>query len=72
MGVPAQVQAYLDGPSSPTPPGWTSNLENPPNSNAMAYTIFGICTFLIVAALSGRVYSRLFIVKQFHPEDCKS
>lgn len=70
--VSAVIQAYLDGPSCPPPDGVTVNLDSPANKNGEAIAVGAICILLTTAAIFMRAYSRLFVVKEFRIEDCKS
>lgn len=69
---PAVQQAILNGPAEAPPEGVTPDFTNPPNGNSEALAVIIICTILATLALIGRLYSRAFLIKKLHIEDCSS
>lgn len=66
----AVQQAILNGPAETPPDGTIPDFTNPPNRNGVALAIIVVCISLTALALLCRVYSRAFLVKRLHIEDC--
>lgn len=66
----AVQQAILNGPAETPPYGITPDFTNPANRNGVALAVIVICISLTGLALLCRVYSRAFLVKRLHIEDC--
>ena len=47
------------------------NLDNPRNWNTEVYAVAVICLILTTAATGARLYSRAFVTKKLHIEDCE-
>ncbi|KAF2734789.1 hypothetical protein EJ04DRAFT_512233 [Polyplosphaeria fusca] len=65
--TPEQIAKLLTRPALEPPPGVVPDFENPPDMNHEGATI----AFLIIATLATamRVYTKAFVLKQFHSED---
>lgn len=69
---PDVQQEILNGAALTPPVGQISNFDDPPNHNTEALAVAVICISLAMMAGLLRVYSRLFVVKKVHLEDCAS
>lgn len=69
--LPPEVQEQiLNGPARAPPPGVVPNFDNPPNRTPEAIAVIVVCLFFSTAAVLGRIYSRVFILKKVRLEDC--
>ncbi|KAI1419261.1 hypothetical protein F5Y12DRAFT_720941 [Xylaria sp. FL1777] len=58
----------LDGPAIPAPEGYTSMLDNPPNSNYIAIPIITLCVVLAAISFVTRFYAK-FLGKKLNVAD---
>lgn len=68
--LPVSFLEQLSG--IPPPPGQTSNFVDPPNLITTTAVVVAISTFLMITAVSLRVYSKQTSGRAFSWEDCKS
>lgn len=66
----SMIDAILDGPAMPPPPGVKPNFENPDNLShpQLAWLQLSIAT----AVVAMRVYTKLGVMRKMLAEDCKS
>lgn len=69
---PSGQQAILNGPAATPPEGVSPDFADPTNGNREALAVIVLCFVLSTLELLGRVYSRVFLVKKLHIEDCAS
>ena len=69
--TPAQQIEFLNGPGLKPPPGIVPDFDDPPNRNALCYSILllSICVSTIIVLL--RTWAKIFCVRKFRLEDCK-
>ncbi|KAH8732138.1 hypothetical protein GQ44DRAFT_735788 [Phaeosphaeriaceae sp. PMI808] len=67
--TPAQQQKFLDGPALKPPLGVVPNFDNPPNGNALCYSVLllSICVSTIVVLM--RAWARISCAKKYRVED---
>jgi hypothetical protein len=70
---PAALEKILNGPAATPPPGLKPNFDHAKNerSQELVLALMIICIILVTSATFSRLYSRIFVQKQFHIEDCK-
>lgn len=68
---PSQIEALLDGPAGPPPPGVVPNLENPPNKQSVGRGLLLTCLCLATVAVILRLYTKVIIMRQFRASDGK-
>ncbi|KAI1129660.1 hypothetical protein F5Y10DRAFT_263886 [Nemania abortiva] len=66
---PEELQALLDGPALPPPPGVVPNLDNPPNHNDAGLATIIVLLALATIAMGLYAYGRIFHLKRFHVSD---
>ncbi|KAJ5093637.1 hypothetical protein N7456_009498 [Penicillium angulare] len=59
----------LNGPALAPPAGITSNLDNPPNNNALAIGVFSTCAAIATICFLMRAYARIFLLKKVQIEE---
>lgn len=69
--TPAQKKMALEGPALIPPPGVLPNLIDPPNENALGFSLFGISTFICTLLVAIRLYAKIVRLKKMDIEDCK-
>lgn len=57
--------------ASPPPPGVTPNFENPEWIGYRLIIVSVVFLVMSVVFLVPRLYSAAFIIKKWHPDDCK-
>jgi hypothetical protein len=63
--IPAMIPASkLNGPALAPPPGVIPNFDNPPNQDILIRVLFSIFLGLVTLAVVGRIYIRVFYLKQ--------
>jgi len=69
--TPAQKEEFLNGPGLRPPQGVVPDFDNPPNRNALGYSVLllSICVSTIVVLV--RTWVRIFCLRKFRLEDCK-
>jgi hypothetical protein len=67
---PSVQQAILNGPAMIPPKGAVINFQNPPNHNRAALAVAIVSLLLVTVGVLCRIYSRVFIIKKVHLEDC--
>jgi hypothetical protein len=69
--TPVEKAAFLNGPGLKPPLGVRPNFDDPPNRNALCYSVLllSICVSTIVVLV--RTWARIFCIKKFRLEDCK-
>ena len=70
--TPQQLQAFLDGPALPPPPGVIPQLDHPPNLRTTGIAAQVVCLVLATLALCMRLYTKAAIIRQIVLADCKS
>lgn len=70
--TPQQLQALLDGPALPPPPGIIPQLDHPPNLRTTGNAVQIVCLVLATLALCMRLYTKAAIIRQIVLADCKS
>lgn len=68
----AALQALLNGPAVPPPPGITPNFESPPNSKAVSLIVLVPCQTIATLSVLLRLYTKLSLLQSIAWEDCKS
>ncbi|TVY57792.1 hypothetical protein LSUE1_G008639 [Lachnellula suecica] len=66
---PAELQAYLNGPAYPLPPGVEPNFTNPHNFKSIVLTIGIIFLVFPTLAIFIRLYTKLWLIGRMHWED---
>ena len=66
-----QLQGLLDGPAGPPPAGVTPNMANPANLEGVVIVTVTLSLVLTTMAIFMRMYTKLFLIRAFHYEDCK-
>ena len=69
--TPEELQKLLNGPAVAPPAGSISNLENPPNTNAVCYLTFYLCLSCATLAVVMRIYTKHFLIHATAYEDCE-
>lgn len=69
--TPGQLESLLSGPAVTPPSGVISNLDNPPNIDAICYMTFSLCVSLAILAVIIRVYTKYFLIRSIAYEDCE-
>lgn len=59
-------------PSTPPPPGVTSNFKNPESKGYESIIITTICLSLMTPVFALRLYSKFFVTRSLGWDDCKS
>lgn len=59
-------------PSTPPPPGVTSNFTNPESKGYESIITTTICLSLVAPVFALRLYSKAFVTRSFGWDDCKS
>ena len=67
---PGRLEFLLNGPAVPPPAGVISNLDNPPNIDAICYITFSLCVSLASLAVGIRLYTKRFLIRCIAYEDC--
>ncbi|KAJ3575422.1 hypothetical protein NPX13_g4037 [Xylaria arbuscula] len=62
-------EIILNGPALAPPPGVTSNLEHPPNSNVLGIVVTTLCLAISTVVFVLAAYAKLFCIKKVHIED---
>ena len=68
---PEQLEVLLNGPAVTPPAGTVSNLDNPPNIDAICYMTFFLCMSLATLAVVIRLYTKRFLIRCIAYEDCE-
>ncbi|KAF2111376.1 hypothetical protein BDV96DRAFT_690295 [Lophiotrema nucula] len=66
---PTQKHALLEGPALKPPTGVAPNFIDPPNENAIGYSVVIICASLSAAVVIIRLYAKVFCTKKVDGED---
>ena len=68
---PGHLEILLNEPAVPPPAGIISNLDSPPNIDAICYTTFSLCVSLASLAVGIRLYTKRFLIHCIAYEDCE-
>lgn len=60
-----------DIPGAPAPPGQTSNVVDPESRGRLTIVVCSTFMSLVIAFVTLRVYSRLWLARSFTKDDCK-
>lgn len=63
-------EELLQGPAGAPPPGVVPNFDNPPNLHRVGDAVLITCFVVATLALLLRVYTKLFLIRQFKISDC--
>ena len=67
----AQLQALLNGPAGPPPPGVTPNFVNPPNHTTLAIAVMTVGLTASTLVLLMRIYTKVYLIRSLALEDCE-
>ncbi len=66
-----QLEALLNGPAGPPPPGVRSNFNDPANLNDLVILTLTLCLVFAALTVLMRTYTKLFLIRSWDYEDCK-
>ena len=66
-----ELEALLNGPAGPPPPGVTPNFDDPANLNNLVILTLTMCLVFSSSTVLMRTYTKLFILRSWNYEDCK-
>lgn len=64
-----QLEALLNGPAGPPPPGARSNFDDPPNINGLVILTLTLCLVFATLAVLMRTCTKLFLIRSWDYED---
>lgn len=62
----------LAQPALPAPPGVTTNFDNPPKSNTIAWVVTTLCLMVATVCLFLRLFARVWLEKKMRVEEGES
>lgn len=68
---PQELEALLNGPAGPPPPGLRPNFDDPANLNGLVFMTLTLCLVFATSAILMRTYTKLFLIRSWGYEDCK-
>lgn len=66
---PQQLEALLNGPAGPPPPGVRPDFDNPANLNGLFILTLTLCLVFAGFAVLMRIYTKLFLIRSWDYED---
>lgn len=66
-----QLDALLNGPAGPPPPGVRPNFDDPANLNGLVILTLTLCLVFATLAVLMRTYTKLFLIRSWDYEDCE-
>ena len=65
-----ELEAFLNGPAGPPPPGVRPNFDDPANLNNFVILTLTLCLVFSSLTVFMRTYTKLFILRSWGYEDC--
>ena len=66
-----ELEALLNGPAGPPPPGIRPNFDDPANLNDLVILTLTMCLVFASLTVLMRIYTKLVIIRSWDYEDCK-
>ena len=66
-----ELEARLNGPAGPPPPGVKPNFDDPANLNNLVILTLAMCLVFASSTVLMRTYTKLVILRSWGYEDCK-
>ena len=66
-----QLEALLNEPAGPPPPGVRPNFDDPPNLDGLIILTLTLCLMFSTLAVSMRSYTKLSLIRSWDYEDCE-
>ena len=66
-----ELEALLNGPAGPPPPGVRPNFDDPANLNTLVISTLTLCLTIAALAVLMRSYTKIFLIRSWDYEDCK-